>query len=206
MNLRLEWIDVFATAENAQSYDSIFDRLGNHFFDFYRILQHTEPIRFTLTKQQQTTFNAYFEQTQLQYYDLCGKDYVGTVRRLGLITFRVALVISALRIMQTGDFSATLVCTDTDFNTAMEIVKVLVQHAAKVFQMLPNAEIATAADSPKMALFNALPAQFDRAKYIEVAKRLQIPESTADKQIARFLNSKLLTRQAHGSYTKILES
>ena len=202
MNLRLEWIDVFATAENSQSYDSIFDRLGNHYFNFYRILQHAETIRFTLTKQQQTDFNAYFEQTQLQYYGICGKDYVGTVRRLGLITFRIALVLSALRIMQDGSFASPLVCNDTDFHTAMEIVKVLVQHAAKIFQMLPSAENTSATDNPKMALYNALPAQFDRAKYIETAKRLQMPESTADKQIARFLNSGLLTRQAHGSYIK----
>ena len=53
-----------------------------------------------------------------------------------------------------------------------------------------------------MALFQALPAQFDRAKYIEVASQLQIPESTADKQIARFLNAGLLIRQTHGSYVK----
>jgi hypothetical protein len=38
-------------------------------------------------------------------------------------------------------------------------------------------------NNSKIALFQALPAQFDRAKYIEVATQLQIPESTADKQI-----------------------
>ncbi|MEG1567747.1 MAG: hypothetical protein RR347_08695, partial [Anaerovoracaceae bacterium] len=41
-----------------------------------------------------------------------------------------------------------------------------------------------------------------RAKYVETAKRLQIPESTADKQIARFLTSGLITCQAHGSNIK----
>ena len=53
-----------------------------------------------------------------------------------------------------------------------------------------------------MALFQALPNQFDRKKYIEVAAQLQIPESTAEKQIARFLNAGLLMRQTHGSYAK----
>jgi hypothetical protein len=47
-----------------------------------------------------------------------------------------------------------------------------------------------------------LSAQFDKAKYIEVAAQLQIPESTADKQIAQFLNAGLLIGQTHGSYTK----
>jgi hypothetical protein len=84
----------------------------------------------------------------------------------------------------------------------MEIVKVLIQHAAFVFRQLPQATTVVQATNPKMILFQALPAQFDRAKYIEVAAQLQIPESTADKQIARFLSAGLLTRQTHGSYTK----
>ena len=65
-----------------------------------------------------------------------------------------------------------------------------------------KATTATQNGSPKMALFQALPSQFDHTKYLEIANQLQNPESTADKQIARFLNKGLLTRQAHGSYAK----
>jgi predicted transcriptional regulator len=54
----------------------------------------------------------------------------------------------------------------------------------------------------KMALFQALPAQFDRVKYIEVAAQLKIPESAANKQIVRFCNAGLLIRQMHGNYMK----
>ncbi len=89
----------------------------------------------------------------------------------------------------------------------MEILKVLLQHASFVFRQLPHATANTQAQSnnPKMALFQALPAQFDRAKYLEIATQLQIPESTANKQIARFCNAGLLIRQAHGNYIKKIE-
>lgn len=84
----------------------------------------------------------------------------------------------------------------------MRIVK-LSQHATFIFKQLPQTTITTSQIlNPKMALFQALPAQFDRAKYIEIATQLQIPESTADKQIAQFLNAGLLTKQSHGSYAK----
>jgi hypothetical protein len=83
----------------------------------------------------------------------------------------------------------------------MEIVKVLLQHAAFVFRQLPQAT-PTQSPNPKMSLFQALPAQFDRPQYIEVATQLQIHASTADKQITRFLNAGLLVKQTHGSYTK----
>jgi hypothetical protein len=95
----------------------------------------------------------------------------------------------------------TLSCSDTDFQTSMQILKVLIQHSAYIFRQLPVAT-HTSNVSPKFALFQALPNQFDRAKYIEVAAQLQIPESTAEKQITRYITTGLLTRQAPGKYAK----
>ena len=107
--------------------------------------------------------------------------------------------------MDTGNIENPIICNDTDFQIAMEIVKVLLQHATFVFHQLPAAGATPQTTNPKMALFQALPSQFDRTKYVEVAAQLQIPESTANKQITRFLNAGLLTRQAHGSYAKTTE-
>lgn len=210
MNIRLQWNDVFACYGN-ESLDQRFDRFGEQFFEFYRTLKQYENIRFSLSANQQTEFNHYLEQIQQQYWELLGSDYIGTIRRLGLITFRIAMILSTLRIMDSslsfgeggGRGCTTLVCSDTDFQIAMEIVKLLLQHATFIFKQLPRATTATSQTlNPKMTLFQALPTQFDRAKYIEIATQLQIPESTADKQIARFLNAGLLIKQSHGSYAK----
>jgi hypothetical protein len=56
-----------------------------------------------------------------------------------------------------------------------------------------------------MALFQFFPPQFDKQTYISVAAQLQIPESTADKQIVRFCNAGLLTGQTQGNYAKKTE-
>jgi hypothetical protein len=63
---------------------------------------------------------------------LCGIDYLATVRRLGLITFRVAMILTALQIMDNGNITSPMICSDTDFNTALELVKILIQHAARI--------------------------------------------------------------------------
>ena len=106
-----------------------------------------------------------------------------------------------------GEGQGVRICNDADFQISMEIVQVLLQHAAFVFKQLSqHANAANSLNSSpppdKKGFLQALPPQFDRTKYIEIAAQLQIPESTASKQITRFLNAGLLIKQAHGNYAK----
>ena len=202
MNIRYEWKDVFA-GESGQTLDHYFDHLGAQFHDLYKCLESQDkPMRFCLTVSQQQQFNNYFEQTQIQYIELCGEDYIGTVRRLGLITFRIAMILTTLRIMDNGELKSPLVCSDTDFNIAMEMVKVLVQHAAHVFQQLPTDTAAKVQPNQKQQFLNMLPAEFDRQTYLSVAQKLNIPPKTAEKQIARFAKTGLLNHYAQNQYRK----
>jgi hypothetical protein len=202
MNIRYEWKDVFA-GESGQTLDHYFDHLGDQFHELYKCLQsQVKPMRFCLTVSQQKQFNSYFEQTQIQYIELCGEDYIGTVRRLGLITFRIAMILTVLRIMDNGELRSPLVCSDTDFNVAMEIVKVLVQHAAHVFQQLPTDTAAKVQPNQKQQFLNMLPVEFDRQTYLAVADKLKIPAKTAEKQIARFAKTGLINHYAQNQYRK----
>lgn len=202
MNLRPIWKDVFA-GDGEQPLEHKFDVYGKEFMDFNLFLrQQTNRFRFAFSSKQQKEFNAYFEQTQLQYLELCGDDYVGSIRRLGLITFRIAMIITALRIMDTGEVSSVLVCSETDFSTVMEIVKVLVLHAAHVFEQLPRDNTALPQVNNKRKLIDALPNVFDRQTYLSVAKNLNIPDKTAEKQISRFVDAGLLKHPSHGKYLK----
>jgi len=202
MNIRYEWNDVFA-GESGLTLDHYFDHLGDQFHELYKCLQSQDkPMRFCLTISQQKQFNSYFEQTQIQYIELCGEDYIGTVRRLGLITFRIAMILTALRIMDNGELKSPLVCSDTDFNIAMEMVKVLVQHAAHVFQQLPTDTATKVQPNQKQQFLNMLPAEFDRQTYLAVADKLKIPAKTAEKQIARFAKTGLINHYAQNQYRK----
>ena len=204
MNIKPVWKDVFANSGD-QTLDIYFRDLGEQFHDFYNYLKQQNQMRFCLTSSQQQAFNAYFAQAQIQFLALYGDNYIATVRRLGLITFRIAMILTTLRIMETRHIVNSMICNDTDFNAALEMVKILVQHAAKVFDALPTDTAPPPTNNPKLALLQALPQQFDRAKYMEIAKQIDIPESTADKQIARFLAAGLLNRLTHGNYAKKTE-
>jgi hypothetical protein len=201
MNIKPVWKDVFANSGD-QTLDIYFRDLGEYFYGFHNQLKQQQEMRFCLTASQQQAFNAYFAQAQNKFLALYGGDYIATVRRLGLITFRISMILTVLQLMESKYFTTPLICSDTDFNTALEMVKILVQHAARVFDALPADTAPQPTTNPKLALLQALPQQFDRTKYIEVAKQLEIPESTADKQIARFCNAGLITRQTQGNYAK----
>jgi hypothetical protein len=202
MNIRYEWKDVFA-GESGQTLDHYFDHLGTQFHELYKCLESQDkPMRFCLTVSQQKLFNSYFEQTQIQYIELCGEDYIGTVRRLGLITFRIAMILTTLRIMDNGELRSPLICSDTDFNIAMEMVKVLVQHAAHVFQQLPTDNATKVQPNQKQQFLNMLPAEFDRQTYLAIAEKLKIPAKTAEKQIARFAKTGLINHFAQNQYRK----
>ena len=70
---------------------------------------------FCPTVSQQQQFNSYFEQTQIQYIELCGEDYIGTVRRLGLITFRLAMIHNSWIMDTMESCGHHCICSDTDF-------------------------------------------------------------------------------------------
>lgn len=203
MNMRLQWMDVFATPNGCESLDRTFDRLGEEFFSFYKNITTLGPMTFQFSESQQTIFNGFFEELQVEYFDICGQDYIGTVRRLGLITYRIAMILTAVRLMDTGELSQAVTCSDTDFGISLSMARVLVQHAARVFQMLPtdNASLTNVCQA-KNILLNALPSSFDRPTYLQTASRIGIPASTADKQIRRYIAQGLLGKEGTKVYVK----
>lgn len=97
MNVRLEWLNVFA--DNEETLDQHFEQLGKQFFDLYNILKASQSIRFALSNQQQKQFNSFFAQVQKEYSNLFGLDIVASVLRLVVITFRIAMILTSLRVI-----------------------------------------------------------------------------------------------------------
>ena len=203
MNLKLEWRDVFS--ESTVSLDDYFINLGQQFFQFYQTLQQSQPIRFSLSNNQQQQFNVFFAEIQEQYASLFGLDIVASVRRLGLITFRLAMILTTLRLMDGKEKSDIIVCDDTDFRTVLIMARVLLQHTAHVLGTLPAIDSSSASKSQpanRQLFYDMLPHDFNRSTYLAIAAQLNIPPKTAEKQISRFCAHGQLTRISQGNYRK----
>ena len=202
MNIRPDWNDVFA-GNDGQTLDAFFEMLGNEFFVFYNQLNTVEPMHFAFSLEQQVQFNTFFAIAQTKLHCMLGDDYIASIRRLGLITFRIGMILTALRIMDSGDITTPLVCSDVDFQTAMAIVAVLIEHASFVFNQLPAERLLNSKGKTKKQLFfDALPPKFDRQGYREVASKLDIVPKTAEKYIGQFKKSGIFSYAEYNLYCK----
>jgi hypothetical protein len=199
MNVRPIWKNVFAS-QTTNGLDDYFDALGNEFFGLYSSLIAGQDVQFLLTVDQQDQFNQFFGQIQEQYMSLQGIDYMATIRRLGLIAYRFSMIFSALRIMETGETSITIICKEQDFQSSLTLVKVLVKHSSKVYNELPEDISKPKRMNRKEKFLNKLPIQFNRQKYLAIAEALNIPNKTAEGYINNFCKSELIHRESQDNY------
>ena len=212
METELVWHNTFAT-HGCTTADEKFKKIGKDFCAFLKKFP-TRPIQFTLSRSQMDQFYNFFEATQLRYAQQYGDEIVASVRRLGLILFRFAMILTVLRQMdktakKTKKDVRQLVCSDIDFDSALSMVKVLLQHSAAVFQSLPRnpktpilkGRQLLAAEAREKFLA-ALPDTFDRPTYLKVAASLNIAVKTAERYLADFCKSGQLSHPANGQYLK----
>ena len=202
MNVRPTWKDVFADT-TSQGLDEYFDALGAEFYELFKVLKTNSEMHFCLTADQQAQFNVFFAQVQDHYMTLQGIDYMATIRRLGLIAFRISMILSALRILETGDTSTQIICEERDFQVALAMVRVLVKHSAKVFTELPEDVKPSPRKNRKQKFLDALPQEFSRQKYLEVTKQMNIPDKTAEGYITEFGKSGLIHREKQDHYINL---
>ena len=203
MNLRPDWKDMLD--EDIEDMEEYFDALGQEFFSFYNVLCDHPDIRFCVTPEQHKQFKEFFIQLQAKYLALQGMHFMATIRRLGIIAFRLAMILTTLRMMESGNFSQKLECRDSDFQRVLSMIRVLVQHSSQVFSQLPAVDKSSMPKNRKEKFLDQLPAKFNSKEFIELAKSLSIHERTANRYIALFCEKGCICREQVDSYAKIIQ-
>ena len=181
------------------NYTDFFIEKGRIIFELYEQLNRLQqPVNFQLSEEQGQRFTSSFNSMLSRNKLLLGNDFDANIKRLGLISFRIAMILSTLRILEDGELANSITCSDIDFETAIAMATTLEKHAIAVFRNLPNHELK----GIKLKFYETLPDQFDRQGYLAVATDLGINPKTAEKYIAQF-KPKLLNHE-HNQYSKIL--
>ena len=210
---RVEWHDVFRDDEII--IDDVIRELGEQYLPIYHLMKSRKecPVKFRLTPAQKRRFNAFFMELQTEQANQIGDDMVASVRRLGLVCFRIAMILTVLRSVGSESVEWGSVerveCDDRDFTTALELVNVLVAHTAMVYATLlrhdePQQDIRMSGmNDVQRSVFDAMGDEFTTKDVIEYTSSRNIPRRTAENIIGSFLTRfRVATRVKNGLYRK----
>ena len=160
--------------------------------------------KFDLTEEQWKRFNKKFDGMLKDVSTFISEDASGSVKRLGLIAFRIAMVLSIIRNGEEGIIETTITCREEDFNSALALTGVYLKHAMLMFESLPKSSLVKL-DKRKLKFYKALPADvdFSRAAAVEIGKQLFIAERSVDNYLKELLGTYLEEGAQYGHYKKI---
>lgn len=141
-------------------------------------------------------FNQHFALLQADYVGLFGDDTVASVRCLATSTFRIAMILSALRIWEDGDMNEIRTCSEDDYQTAMAISEVLQQHMLRVIKELPSSSSKMVTGQAKEPLllksfWDSLPEEFEAKDFKAIAQEVGLSIPTAERYIRQWVDTRL---------------
>ncbi len=95
-------------------------------------------MEFALSKDQWQVLNELFRGVMEETNTFVGTDALSLVKRSGLMLFRIAMILSAIRKYEEQNMSKSIVCQDDDFDAALWLVETYLEHAFFLFDRLPK--------------------------------------------------------------------
>ena len=208
VNATPEWLDGFDSYGSDEPLEETFDALGARFTAFTKQLEEQPKITFRLSLPQMGKFNEFFAAEKDRMQELNGDRYSASSHRLAWCFLRIAMVLTTLRLMDSGAIKETVECSDADFDMTMDIIRVISTHNDYIFNVLDRErpEGIAVADSYSAAtrktILAALPGYFKTDDMKAVAKQVGKTLRTVRRQVARAIQAGEVVQVKHGEYKK----
>lgn len=184
-------------------YNDHFESLSKYVLEMYDFFENS-PTNIYLTSEQWKRLNNAFHDKLMTVVIFTSVDAASIVYRLGLILFRICMIFTSLRKFENGDCSKDVTCTDEDFEAALILSDVYLQHSLLMFNNLEEQKEAKEYKMPnnKKQLLDQLPQEFQRKEAVALGIKLGLSERSVDD----FLNNSvpmLLEKPKTGHYRKV---
>jgi hypothetical protein len=184
-------------------YNDHFEALSKYVLEMYDFFENS-PTNIYLTSEQWNRLNNAFHDKLMTVVIFTSVDAASIVYRLGLILFRICMIFTSLRKFENGDCSKDVTCTDEDFQAALILSDVYLQHSLLMFNNLEEQKDPIIYKMPnnKKQLLDQLPQEFQRKEAVALGKNLGLSERSVDD----FLNNSvpmLLEKPKTGYYRKV---
>lgn len=209
INSTSEWLDGFESYGEDTPLEETFDTLGSEFTAFTKRIENIQQIRFSLSFPQIDKFNDFFASEKERMQDFNGDRYSASSHRLAWCFLRIAMVLTALRMMDSGCITESVECSDIDFAATQAIIRVISRHNDYIFNVLDKErpESIAVADSyssaTRKSILSALPGYFTTTDMKEISQKIGKSLRTVRRQIARAIEAGEIQQVKHGEYKKL---
>ncbi|MFK8008965.1 MAG: DUF3987 domain-containing protein [Saprospiraceae bacterium] len=200
-NSGLNWRDVSVT--NKQDLKIFFEEKSKKVLTMIEFWK-AHPAKFSLSKNQWKDLNQHFEKLLHQTGAFERWEALSIVKRMALILFRIAMLLTAIRRFENQDWGEELICKEEDYQTAKSLVEVYRVHGFFLFGMLGKAKGVNYQRLPnrKKQFFEKLPERFQRKEAIEIGKSLGLSRTSIDRWLKQ-MTEDYLEQSEYGMYQKI---
>ena len=174
-----------------------FHTLGKKLFEMHKLLLES-PTLVTFTPGQWERHTQQFG-VWLKSALVEGKEFpTSIVFRHGLLTMRLASILTIFRKWDDYRYAKEYCCTDADFDTAMQIIATVIEHSLLLGTSLPDTghpPVAMRKFHQFEDVLKKLPRIFSYIDFINAAKELGISVSTAKRYLRKAVEQELVVKQ-----------
>lgn len=196
------WLDP-SPKGNTVNLTEFFSKQSGKVLQMVEYFEHDSMV-LNLTDAQWKRFNPFFSFFLSQTKTFVSEDAESVVKRLGLILYRFCMLFTAIRKFSLNIHEKEIYCSDKDFETALVLTEIYLQHSIFMFNNLPKQEEKGPFKSGQnqKLFFDALPTHFSRKKAVELAVQFNIAERTVDSLLKTCVGT-YLKQPKYGNYEKL---
>jgi hypothetical protein len=199
------WKKVVTSRKGGLDLELYFKNLSENVLEICKRV-NTLDRSFHWTTSMDNKLNKAFAQITIEVTLAYGDATASIIRRLGVMTYKISMLLTILRYSEKrGDIPQVLKCSMKDFNTAITLTKVYLEHGLSIYKQLPR-DGSSKMDTTKKLLFDHLPTtDFSRNEAVVIGQGINIAERTVDKYLKVFLKDAFLKKVKYGKYSKSVE-
>jgi hypothetical protein len=182
-----------------------FKELGERVYQMVLFLENN-PTHVHLTSNQWSRLNREFKDYLKDITEFAGEEATSVIKRMGLILYRICMIFTAIRKFENGECAQEIYCSDDDFENAIQLVDIYIQHSILMFTNLPNQSAQHSVQNPpkKQKFYDALPLNFQRKEAVEIGAKYGIKTRSVDYCLEKW-EGKLIQKLDVGVYVKVME-
>jgi hypothetical protein len=198
-----KWRDVSPGKSGGIDLTVYYEDLAREVLDIHLHLKN-HTYNFNLTSDQWNKLNQQNEKRLNRIINFVSEDASSIVFRLGLIQFRICMVLSLLRHLENGVVDSNIVCEDVDFEISEKLSDVYLEHSIDMFNMLPKQNVQSIPKNLER-FYNHLPdnQEFTNQEAVRIGEKMGVSSRSVVNYLKKLKEQGLLVQPLeYGPYKK----